>query len=272
MSSRRSFLFYLPETSPFLHVNAISKLTLVLAVSVAALSILDFGFNLVILLFTTALLFVARVPLKNLRMWLYGFAFMLIFLTIMYTLLSRVPGQVIYFTFPWGTFISENTMTRALSVAFRIWSMIFVALMFLSTTTDTDVILALAKLRLPYTLCFLVSLSLRSVLIFSDDWRTILEAYWSKGVDVDKGGLVRRLRNYVSVTIPLIVITLNKVKEVDFAAESRGFRLGMRGRTYIDEFQWNPADVFITAGSVLAIAVVAVLAFQGRLSVLSIAV
>jgi energy-coupling factor transport system permease protein len=270
MSSRRSFLFYLPETSPFLHVNAVSKLALVLAVSVAALSILDFVFNLIILLFATVLLFVARVPLRNLRMWLYGFAFMLIFLTTMYTLLSRVPGDVIYFRFAWGTFISENTMRRALSVAFRIWSMIFVALIFLSTTTDTDVILALAKLRLPFTLCFLFSLSLRSVLIFSDDWRTILEAYWSRGVDVNKGSLIQRLSNYVSVVIPLIVITLNKVKEVDFAAESRGFKLGVRNRTYIDRFRWTSADSFITAGSVLAIAIVLVLAFQGRLSVLSI--
>lgn len=271
MSSRRSFLFYLPENSPFLHINAVSKLTLVLAVSVAALSILDFGFNLIILLFTTVLLFVARVPLRNLRIWLYGFAFMLIFLTTMYTLLSRVPGEIIYFRFPWGTFISENTMTRALSVAFRIWSMIFVALMFLSTTTDTDVILALAKLRLPYTFCFLVSLSLRSVLIFSDDWRTILDAYWSKGVDVNKGGLIQKLRNYVSVTIPLMVITLNKVKEVDFAAESRGFKLRMRGRTYIDRFEWKAADALIITGSIIAIAIIAVLAVQGRLSVLSIA-
>lgn len=271
MSSRRSFLFYLPENSPFLHINAVSKLALVLAVSVAALSILDFGFNLIILLFTTVLLFVARVPMRNLKMWLYGFAFMLIFLTTMYTLLSRVPGDVIYFTFPWGTFISENTLTRALSVAFRIWSMIFVALVFLSTTTDTDVILALAKLRIPYTFCFLLSLSLRSVLIFSDDWRTILEAYWSKGVDVNKGGLIQRLRNYVSVTIPLIVITLNKVKEVDFAAESRGFKLGIKTRTYIDKFQWNAADLLITAGSLLAIVSIAVLAFEGRLSLLHIA-
>jgi energy-coupling factor transporter transmembrane protein EcfT len=148
--------------------------------------------------------------------------------------------------------------------------MIFVALMFLSTTTDTDVILALAKLRIPYTFCFLLSLSLRSVLIFSDDWRTILEAYWSKGVDVNKGSLIGRLRNYVSVTIPLMVITLNKVKEVDFAAESRGFKLGMRRRTYIDRFQWNPADSFITIGSILSIVTFAVLAFQGKLGVLTI--
>jgi energy-coupling factor transport system permease protein len=270
MGSRRSFLFYLPESSPFLHINAIAKLALVIAVSVVALSILDFGFNLVVLLFTIALLFVARVPLRNLRMWLYGFGFMLIFLTTMYILLSRVPGDTIYFRFPWGTYVSENTMTRALSVAFRIWSMILIALTFLSTTTDTEVILALAKLRFPYTICFLVSLSLRSILLFTEDWKSILDAYWSKGADVDRGGLIHRLRNYVSVSIPLVVITLNKVKDVDFAAESRGFKLGIINRTYIDSFRWNFGDVVISGGCILAIVIIAVLAFEGRLNMLSI--
>jgi energy-coupling factor transport system permease protein len=112
---------------------------------------------------------------------------------------------------------------------------------------------------------------MRSVLVFGEDWKTVLEAYWSKGVDVNQGSLIRRLRNYVAVAIPLVVITLNKVKDVDFAAESRGFKLGMKGRTYIDRFQWRPIDLFIIAGSLVAVAAIAVLAFQGRLNALTIA-
>jgi len=250
----------LPATSPFLKINAISKIFFVISVSVAALSILDFYLNLYILVFTVIILFAARVPIRNLRIWLYGFAFMLAFLTTMYTLLSRVPGNTIYFTFPWGTYITENTLPRALSVAFRIWSMIFSALIFLSTTTDTDILAALAKLRFPYSFSFLVTLSLRSIQIFADDWKTILDAYWSKGVDVNRGGIIRRLKNYVSIAVPLMVITLNKVKEIDYAAESRGFRLGMKKRTYIDRFTWTRGDTILTLIS--AVPFILVILFQ----------
>ncbi len=253
MVAKKSFLFYLPENSPFLSLNAISKISIVFAISFLALSILDFKINFIILLFTILLIFIARVPLKNLKLWLYGFAFMLIFLTIMYTLLSKIPGEHVYIEFPWGTFITENTFPRALSIAFRIWSMIFSALIFLSTTSDTDIVLALRELRFPYTFCFLISLSLRAISMFSEDWKSILDAYWSRGIDVNKGNIIKRLRNYVSITVPLIVITLSKIKEVDYAAESRGFRIGMKNRTSLETIKWSMFDYIIILISITII-------------------
>lgn len=265
MGAKRSFLFYLPDASPFLSLSAISKAALVVAVSVAALSVLAFYINLGIMLFAIVILVIARIPLRNLKMWLYGFVFMLIFITTMYTLLSKIPGNTTYATFPWGTYITENTLPRALSVAFRIWSMILVSLTFLSTTTDTDIIVAFTKLHVPYTFCFLVSLTLRSVQVFTDDWKTIIDAYWSKGVDVNKGGPVKRLRNYVALIVPLVVITLNKVREIDYAAEARGFRLGMKSRTYIDKFKWTFGDTVVSTGSVVAVALSVFLIVRGPL-------
>ncbi|MDW8084447.1 MAG: energy-coupling factor transporter transmembrane component T [Candidatus Caldarchaeum sp.] len=256
MVAKRAFIFYLPESSPFLKANAISKMVYVIAVSVAALSVLDFYLNLAIMLFTIVVLFVAKVPLRNLKTWMYGFTFMLTFLTTIYTLVSKVPGENIYVTFPWGTYISENTLPRAFSVMFRIWSMIFAAMVFLSTTTDTDIITSLARFRIPYTFSFLISLSLRSVQIFADDWKTIIEAHWSKGVDLNKGSILQRLRNYVSLSIPLIIITLNRIRDIDFAAEARGFRLGIRERSYIDKFTWKIHDTAVVIMSVGLIFVV----------------
>ena len=265
MGAKRSFLFYLPDASPFLNLSAVSKAALVVAVSVAALSVLDFYVNLGIMLFAIAVLVLARIPLRNLRVWMYGFVFMLIFITTMYTLLSKIPGSVTYAMFPWGTYITENTLPRALSVAFRIWSMILVTLTFLSTTTDSDIIVAFTRLHVPYTFCFLVSLTLRSVQVFTDDWKTIMDAYWSKGVDVNKGGPVKRLRNYVALIVPLIVITLNKVREIDYAAEARGFRLGMKSRTYIDKFKWTLGDTVVATGSAVGVALSVLLLFHRSL-------
>ena len=253
MVAKRSFLFYLPETSPFLKISAISKLVFVVGVSLSALSILDFYANLSIFLFTVSLMFVARVPLKNLRLWLYGFAFMLFFLTTMYTLLSRIPGQTVYFVFPWGTYITENTLPRAMSVAFRIWSMIFAALIFLSTTTDTDIMMSLAKMKVPYTFSFLITLSLRSIQLFAEDWKSIIDAHYSRGVDLNKGSIINRLKNYISLSAPLLITTMNKIREIDFAAESRGFKLGLKNRTYIDDFKWTIGDAVLMTISVLIV-------------------
>lgn len=253
MPAKRAFIFYLPEDSPFLKTTALSKLLLVAAISFAALAILDFTINLLILIFTVVLMFTAKVPLKNLGNWLYGFTFMLTFLTSIYILLSKIPGETIYFTFPWGTYLTENTVPRALSVVFRIWSMIFAALIFLSTTTDTDIIASMAKIRIPYTFSFMISLALRSIQMFVEDWRAIIDAYYSRGADVNRGSIIKKLRNYVSLFVPILVITINKVREIDYAAESRGFRLGIRKRSYIDTFNWSKYDTALVLISLVLI-------------------
>jgi len=258
MSMRpRSFLFYLPERSPFLSLSAISKLSLVVAISVAAVSALEFYYNLSILVVSIAILIVARVPLRNLKLWFVGFVFMMVFISAMYTLLSKIPGETVYATLPWGTFVTENTPLIASAVAFRILSMVLTALVFLSTTTDADVLSALYTMRIPYTISFMISLALRSLTMFSEDWKTILDAYWSKGVDINKGNIIRRLRNYIRVTIPLMILTLNKVRDIDFAAESRGFRLGIRNRTVLDRTKLKAWDHLVIAASASAIALLA---------------
>jgi len=250
----RSFIFYIPDESPFLRMNAVSKFGLILAVSVAALVKLDLAFNLSVFLAVLALIAVSRIPLQNVKMLLYGFAFMAIFLTVMYSLLSKIPGEVVLLELPWGTYITENTFKQALAVAFRMLSLIFAALLFLSTTRDTDIVLGLRALRLPYSVCFMVSLAIRSISMFADDWRTILDAYWSRGVDLNQGSVVTRLRNYVGVLIPLLILTMSKVREIDFAAETRGFALGVKGRTSVEEMSWGPLDYLVLGASALAIA------------------
>jgi len=249
----RSFLFYIPPTSPFLKLNPLSKISIVFAVSILALVKLKLEFNLIVMLISLFLLLIARVPLKEIKSLLYGFAFMVTFLMIMYSLLSRIPGERIYLTLPWGTFITENTFKQAAAVAFRMLSLIFTALLFLSTTSDKDIILALQSLKFPYSICFMVSLAIRSISMFADDWKTILDAYWSKGVDLNAGNIIVRLRNYVKVIIPLIMLTLNKIREIDFAAESRGFKIGLRGRTRFEEIHWSTIDYLTVATSIISV-------------------
>jgi energy-coupling factor transport system permease protein len=133
--------------------------------------------------------------------------------------------------------------------------MIFAALIFLSTTTDTDIMMSLAKLKVPYTFSFLISLSLRSIQLFAEDWKSIIDAHYSRGVDINKGSIIKRLKNYISLAAPLLITTMNKIREIDFAAESRGFKLGLKNRTYIDSFEWTIGDAVLITISVLIVVI-----------------
>ncbi|MCD6515185.1 MAG: energy-coupling factor transporter transmembrane protein EcfT [Candidatus Odinarchaeota archaeon] len=250
--SSRSFLFYLPKKSPFHKLNPLSKLAIVFSISFIALIIRDFELNFWVMIVTLLLLLSTRVPLKHLKTPLISVTFMMITLTFMYSLLSRVPGERVYIVFPWGTYFTENTLVYGLTIVFRVMSMVFATLLLLATTKDSDIIRGLSAVKIPYVVCFTLSLAIRSISMFADDWHTILEAYRSKGMDLSKGSIIERLRNYVGALIPLVVLTLNKVKDIDFAAESRGFRISGKGRTQFEKIKWAISDVFVFVISILA--------------------
>jgi len=250
--STRSFLFYLPRNSPFHKLNPLIKLVLVFSISFIALIVRDFELNFWIMIVTFILLLLTRVPLKHLKTPLLSIFFMMITLVLMYSLLSRVPGQHVYIVFPWGTYFTENTLIHGLTIVFRIVSMAFATLLLLATTKDTDIIKGLSAIKVPYVICFTFSLAIRSISMFADDWHTILEAYRSKGVDLSKGNIIERLKNYVGALIPLVVLTLNKVKDIDFAAESRGFRISGKGRTQFEKLQWSITDIVLIIISIMA--------------------
>ncbi|MGQ4832722.1 MAG: energy-coupling factor transporter transmembrane component T family protein [Candidatus Asgardarchaeia archaeon] len=250
--SSRSFLFYLPKSSPFHKLNPLSKLVVVFSISFISLMIIDFELNFWIMIAALILLLMTRVPLKHLKTPLLSVLLMMFTLLMMYSLLSRVPGEHVYITFPWGTYFTENTLIKGSTVVFRVMAMVFATLLLLATTKDSDIIRGLSAVKVPYVICFMLSLAIRSISMFADDWQTILEAYRSKGMNLQKGSIITRLRNYVGALIPLVVLTLNKVKEIDFAAESRGFRLTGKGRTQFEKIEWHLRDVFVIIISVLA--------------------
>lgn len=243
--SSRTFLFYLPKNSPFHHLNSLTKLALVLFVSFIALMVKDFELNFWIMVAAFILLLLTRVPIKHLKTPLVSIFFMMITLTLMYSLLSKIPGEHVYYVFPWGTYFTENTLINAFTIIFRVMSMVFITLVLFATTKDSDIIKGLSAIKVPYVICFTLSLSIRSISMFAEDWHTILEAYRSKGMNLSKGSIIQKLKNYVGALIPLVVITLNKVKDIDFAAESRGFRLTGKGRTHFDVLEWHLADFFV---------------------------
>jgi energy-coupling factor transport system permease protein len=55
------------------------------------------------------------------------------------------------------------------------------------------------------------------------DAQTVIDAQRSRGLELDKGNLMKRIRNYIPILIPLIVSAIRRSIELAEALESRGF-------------------------------------------------
>ena len=86
------------------------------------------------------------------------------------------------------------------------------------------------------------------------DAQTVVDAQRSRGLELDKGNLLKRVRNYIPILIPLLLIAIRRSLELAEALEARGFP-GREDRESLFELRLKPADYVLIAVSLAGIAV-----------------
>ncbi|OYT29777.1 MAG: hypothetical protein B6U95_01890 [Thermofilum sp. ex4484_82] len=104
---------------------------------------------------------------------------------------------------------------------------------FFLTTTPDDFMAALEKLGLPkeYTLMF--TMSIRFVPTLARDLQIIIDAQKSRGLELEKGNFIQRVKNYVPILIPLIIYEIRRSIMIAEALEARAFGASKKTTPYI---------------------------------------
>jgi energy-coupling factor transport system permease protein len=91
-------------------------------------------------------------------------------------------------------------------------------------TTSPDMLgLALEQSRVPYEFSFAFTTAVRFVPVLAEEAQTIMDAQKARGLELEKGNFMKRIRNYVPVLIPLIVSAIRRSLELAEAMESRAW-------------------------------------------------
>jgi len=124
--------------------------------------------------------------------------------------------------------------------------------LFFSTTTPSELRLALEWMRVPYRYAFSLSAAFQSVGLLDDEWRAIREAQQARGAWTPPTGwrdLVEKVRDLVALAVPAIVMTTRRAWSMTEAAYARGFD-SPRRRPY-RQLSLVPLDWFLLAGSLV---------------------
>ena len=91
-------------------------------------------------------------------------------------------------------------------------------------TTSPDLLgLALEHSHVPYEFSFAFTTAVRFVPVLAEEAQTIMDAQKARGLELEKGGFMKRIRNYVPILIPLIVSAIRRSLELAEAMESRAW-------------------------------------------------
>jgi energy-coupling factor transport system permease protein len=114
-------------------------------------------------------------------------------------------------------------------------------------TTSPDMLgLALEQSHVPYEFSFAFTTAVRFVPVLAEEAQTIMDAQKARGLELEKGGFMKRIRNYVPVLIPLIVSAIRRSLELAEAMESRAWGAAKK-RTNLYELSFHRGDFVLLA-------------------------
>ena len=127
---------------------------------------------------------------------------------------------------------------------------------FFLTTSPDHLGLALEQTRVPYEFAFAFTTAVRFVPVLAEEAQTIMDAQKARGLELEKGGFLKRIRNYVPVLIPLIVSAIRRSLELAEAMESRAWG-ATKKRTNLYALKLHRGDFVLLAITIgiLAIAI-----------------
>jgi energy-coupling factor transport system permease protein len=125
---------------------------------------------------------------------------------------------------------------------------------FFLTTSPDHLGLALEQSRIPYEFCFAFTTAVRFVPVLAEEAQTIMDAQKARGLELEKGNFLKRIRNYIPILIPLIISAIRRSLELAEAMESRAWG-AIKKRTNLYVLRIGRADYTLILISVLILLV-----------------
>ncbi|MCX8153964.1 MAG: energy-coupling factor transporter transmembrane protein EcfT [Candidatus Bathyarchaeota archaeon] len=125
---------------------------------------------------------------------------------------------------------------------------------FFLTTSPDHLGLALEESRVPYEFAFAFTTAVRFVPVLAEEAHTIMDAQKARGLELEKGSFMKRIRNYIPILIPLIVSAIRRSLELAEAMESRAWG-ATKKRTNLYSLNLHKGDFILLAITVTVLAV-----------------
>jgi len=194
--------------------------------------------------------------------------------------------------------ITLEALVYGLMMSVRLLAILSAFAVLTFTVHPDDLMLLMLKLKVPYRSVLITSMSTRFLPTLMEDARTITDVQRSRGLEMDRGNIVQRIKNRVPILVPLVANSLDRAVQIAEAMESRAFgsskkrtfyreleldkwdramallmlvplMLGLFGRVLvgIGTYRYYPSLAPITLEPIGAVALVAILVALGTLSI-----
>ena len=223
---------YYPVDSPIHRLDPRIKLIAVLVFLVSLFLFSSFTGYAVVTVVLLTVVFLSRVPLSYIFKGMRAIVFLLVFTS--FFNLFFTEGDILW---EWEFIhITYQGVRQTIFMAMRLIYLVVGSSMLTYTTTPgqlTDAIeflLGWLKVfRVPvHDFAMMMSLALRFIPLLLAEANRILDAQSARGADIENGGIVKKMRSFVSILVPLLVSATRRAYELGLAMEARCYNSGKK--------------------------------------------
>jgi energy-coupling factor transport system permease protein len=231
-------------SSPIHNLDPRIKFIYVIAIFVAAIMFSKIIPLAVLFAMQLPFVFIARVEKQWVRS-MRGAAFLAAFIFII---------NIVTTYFTKGYTLPIVDVENAVAMTLRFVVLVESFSVFFLTTSPDHLGLALEQSKVPFEFAFAFTTAVRFVPVLAEEAQTIMDAQKARGLELEKGNLMKRIRNYIPVLIPLIVSAIRRSLELAEAMESRAWG-ACKKRTNLYALKLHKGDYALLAISVVILVV-----------------
>jgi energy-coupling factor transport system permease protein len=211
-------------------------------------------------LLISALMFASTLLVRNVTELILVLAFMMGVATVAKVLRRVGRTMVLTATFSAFIFIINLVFTRSLETSL-LYAVRFVAIvvstsLFFITTSPDELEQVMKTFRLPRDIVFAFVTAVRFIPVMMLDTIQIMDAQKSRGLELQKGNLLKRVRNMIPILIPLVVNSVVRSGELAEAMESRAYG-AVPKPTSLVQYRARPVDIAVALVAVVLFALAA---------------
>ena len=246
---------YLPLTSIIHNMDPRAKIGAMLLMMVAIFIPAGYTGYIIIGIAVVLTALLAKLKLSFLWRAMKPMLFMLRFLLIINLLVVR-SGDVLITIGSWN--IYTDALTQTLYIVIRLALMIMITTILTATTKPLELTLGIEDLLKPFKvigvpahdIAMMISIALRFIPTLIEETQRIMKAQASRGVDMENGKLMEKVKAILSLIVPLFVSAFQRAEELAYAMEARGY-IPSRPRTRYKQLKMHGKDVALLLLSVL---------------------
>lgn len=245
----RNGALYIERESVFHRLDGSIKLIMLILWTVFIFMFMDARIFTAMIFLGFLLLKLSKIPFKNIKPLLIFVVVFTIFNSLFLILItpqygSQLAGRYTTVLSVYKFRLTYETLFYALTLSLKYISILPITLLFLFTTHPSTFASSLNRIGVSYKVAYAISIALRYIPDVNDELHNIINAQEARGVAFKSrdAGIIKRLKNYVSVLLPLLISSLNRVEVVSNAMDLRGFGR-YKKRTWYTRESYAAADL-----------------------------